>query len=94
MTKNITLAIDEELLDKARVLAAMRRTSVNAMVRDFLEKEIGRETKQASRAEIWGRLFDSADRSCGDGRLSDRRSEPPLDRSALYDEVLRERGLL
>ena len=38
-TKNITLAIDEDLLQKARVLAAMRRTSVNEMVRDFLRHE-------------------------------------------------------
>ncbi|MEM0985003.1 MAG: DUF6364 family protein [Pseudomonadota bacterium] len=37
--KNITLAIDEELLDKARVLAALRRTSVNEMVRRFLKRE-------------------------------------------------------
>ena len=33
MNKNLTLSIDEDLLDKARVLAAMRRTSVNEMVR-------------------------------------------------------------
>jgi len=42
-TKNITLAIDEDLLDKARVLAAMRRTTVNAMVREFLAAEINAE---------------------------------------------------
>ncbi|MBA4174560.1 MAG: hypothetical protein C0511_18385, partial [Hyphomicrobium sp.] len=36
MTKNITLAIDEHLLDKVRVLAAMKRTSVNEMVREYL----------------------------------------------------------
>ncbi len=43
MTKNLTLAIDENLLDKARVLAAMRRTSVNEMVREFLQREIEQE---------------------------------------------------
>ena len=41
--KNITLAIDEHLLDKARVLAAMRRTTVNAMVREFLAAEVEAE---------------------------------------------------
>ena len=29
MTRNLTLAIDDELLDKVRLLAAMKRTSVN-----------------------------------------------------------------
>lgn len=46
MPKNITLAIDEDLLDKARVLAAMRRTSVNEMVREFLKREIDQEKGQ------------------------------------------------
>ncbi len=43
MTKNLTLAIDEDLLDRARVLAAMRRTTVNAMVREFLERVVAEE---------------------------------------------------
>lgn len=46
MAKNITLAIDEDLLDKARVLAAMRRTTVNAMVRDFLQRAVDAEVGQ------------------------------------------------
>jgi hypothetical protein len=36
MAKNITLAIDEDVLEKVRVYAAKRQTTVNAMVRDFL----------------------------------------------------------
>ncbi|NBC21825.1 MAG: hypothetical protein GVY06_12400 [Alphaproteobacteria bacterium] len=44
-TRNITLAIDEDLLDKARVLAAMRRTTVNAMVREFLRHETEAERR-------------------------------------------------
>lgn len=36
MTRNITLAIDEDVLEKARVIAAQRRTTVNGMVREFL----------------------------------------------------------
>ncbi len=46
MAKNITLAIDEDLLDKVRVLAAMRRTSVNAMIREFLERTVDAESGQ------------------------------------------------
>jgi hypothetical protein len=34
--KNITLAVDDDVLVKVRVIAAQRRTTVNAMVRDFL----------------------------------------------------------
>lgn len=40
MTKNLTLAIDDDLLDRARVVAAVRRTTVNAMVREFLERVV------------------------------------------------------
>ncbi len=43
MTKNITLAIDEDLLDKVRVLAALKRTSVNELVRGFLTKLVEQE---------------------------------------------------
>ena len=43
MTKNLTLAIDEDLLDRARVLAAMKRTSVNAMIREYLERLVSEE---------------------------------------------------
>jgi plasmid stability protein len=34
--KNITLAVDDAVLDEVRVYAARRGTSVNAIVRDFL----------------------------------------------------------
>lgn len=47
MPKNLTLSIDEDLLDKARVLAAMKRTSVNEMVRGFLQAEVAREAGHA-----------------------------------------------
>jgi len=36
MTKNITLMVDEDVLEKVKILAAERRTSVNALVREFL----------------------------------------------------------
>ena len=34
--KNITLAVDEAVLDEVRLYAAKRQTSVNGLVRDFL----------------------------------------------------------
>jgi len=38
---NLTLAIDERLLRKARILALKRGTSVNAVLREFLEEYVG-----------------------------------------------------
>ena len=95
MTRNITLAIDEDLLDKVRVLAAMKRTSVNEMVRDFLRREVSRASAQASRAEVWSRVFEAADAGADQrtGNLAGDEARG-FDREAFYDEVLRERGLL
>jgi antitoxin component of RelBE/YafQ-DinJ toxin-antitoxin module len=51
--KNITFAIDEEVLDKARVVAAQRKTTVSAMVREFLtEISNGDERRERARAEL------------------------------------------
>ena len=94
MAKNITLTVDEELLDGARILAAKRRTSVNEMVRGFLKREVERETAQAARAEVWGRIFESADSGARKraGRLAE--DKPLFDREEFYEEVMRERRLL
>jgi hypothetical protein len=45
--KNITLAIDEALLEKARGLAGRRKTTLNAMVRSLLEHEVEQEDRIA-----------------------------------------------
>ena len=47
--KNITLAVDEALLDKVRVIAAERKTTVNQLVRLHLE-QIARNEDRAKRA--------------------------------------------
>jgi plasmid stability protein len=44
--RNLTIALDEELLLEARVLAAKRRTSVNEMVRQHLENLVGSERRR------------------------------------------------
>lgn len=46
-TKNLTLAIDADLLDKVRVIAAIEKTTVNAMVRDFLIEMAERRNRTA-----------------------------------------------
>lgn len=49
MTKNITLAIDEDILDRVRIIAAERKTTVNGLVRDFLEG-VARQEDRSERA--------------------------------------------
>ena len=41
MTKNLTLAVNEELLASFRIVAAEQRTSVNALIRGFMEESTG-----------------------------------------------------
>lgn len=46
MTKNLTLAIDEELLERFRLHAAERKTSVNALLRKHMEDTLGLEERR------------------------------------------------
>jgi hypothetical protein len=41
MAKNITLAVDDNILADYRVLAAEQRTSVNALIRKHMEEATG-----------------------------------------------------
>jgi hypothetical protein len=59
MAKNITLAVEEDVLDAVRIVAAERKTTVNALVRDYLGqmargrqrlKQIKRELREMSAA--------------------------------------------
>ena len=70
MTKNLTLAIDDDLLDKARVLAAMRRTTVNEMVRAYLQKLVEQERERDEAREELLRLIDESEGDLGDYRPS------------------------
>lgn len=51
--RNLTVALDEELLMEARVLAARRRISVNEIVRRHLESLVGEERR---RLTAWERV--------------------------------------
>lgn len=90
-TKNITLAIDEDLLDKVRVLAAMKRKSVNEMVREFLNGEVNSVSREAQRAD-WEALFKRVDQSADERRRAMDGGLPSRDE--IYDEVMRDRSLL
>ena len=48
--KNLTLAIDEDILDRVRVVAAHRKTTVNAMVRAFLSEIAVRDEERTAKA--------------------------------------------
>ncbi|MCB8840597.1 DUF6364 family protein [Aurantimonas sp. VKM B-3413] len=83
MAKNITLAIDEDLLDKVRVLAAMRRTSVNEMVRTYLQRLVEQEQERDEVTEELLKLSRESKAGLGDWRPSREDTysgEPRFDR--------------
>ena len=43
--KNVTIALDESLLREARRIAADRSTTLNAMIRGYLEELVQRESR-------------------------------------------------
>lgn len=51
MTKNITLAINADVLDRVRIIAAERKTTVNGMVRDYLERVAATEDRASRVAD-------------------------------------------
>lgn len=83
VTRNITLAIDDDLLDKVRVLAAMKRTSVNEMVRGFLTRLVQQEVEHDEATQELLKLIDESDGDMGDWRFSREETysgEPRFDR--------------
>lgn len=84
MKKNLTLSIDEDLLQKARVLAAMQKTSVNDMIREHLEEKV-KQAKVAdeARSKLLA-LMENSTARLKDGRAPSREEtysgEPRFDR--------------
>jgi ubiquinone biosynthesis protein UbiJ len=60
---NITLSVPDELLQQARVVAAKRKTTVNAMVRAFIEEVAQTETALERRR---ARLRELSENSTGE----------------------------
>jgi len=75
--KNITLAVDDEVLDKVRAYAVEQKTTVNAIVRRHLQKIAAESDKLA---EARGNLLRLAQTSSG--RLA---SDYTWNREDLYD---------
>lgn len=87
--KNITLKIDDETYRKARLKAAEKGTSVSAMVRDFLIREVvdddDREARHRQIAAELGKIYAEAD-----ARATPRTGPlVPLTREEIYAERLR-----
>ena len=76
MTKNITLSVDESVLQKVKVLAAERRTSVNALVRDYLSSLVAKKSTEDEAREALLKLIRETDADMG---------EQKWNREALYD---------
>ena len=91
LMKNITLSIDDKILEKVRIVAAHKRTTVNALVRDFLTEIAGRDERQAearkellrlmrrSRRAAWRRTGSSTARKHMSGKASISSSPEPFD---------------
>jgi Family of unknown function (DUF6364) len=75
--KNITLSVDAETLDTAKLYAAERQTSVNALVREFLE-QLGRNRLRARDAMAELRAMSEQ----SEARLG---PDYKFDRDSLYD---------
>lgn len=65
--KNLTLAVDEQSLKAARIYAAEHDTTVNALVRKFLDGFAARaqQTSAEERAKIRGELADLGETTQG-----------------------------
>lgn len=61
---NLTLTIDEDVLRRARLRALQQRTSVNAVVRDFLEGYAGSD-REAKALRAFAELADRAGAGSG-----------------------------
>jgi DICT domain-containing protein len=59
--KNITLAIEDEVLDKVRIVAAEKKTTVNALVREFLTDLASRDERLAEARKQLLRLMDTSE---------------------------------
>jgi hypothetical protein len=65
MTRNITLAVDEAVLEQAKVLAARQGTSVNGLVRNYLGSLVAKEQQIDDAREALLKLVDEKNGDLG-----------------------------
>ncbi|MCH7225472.1 DUF6364 family protein [Haloferula sp. A504] len=83
--KNITLKIDDDTYRRARSFAAKSGTSVSALVRQFLERQIEDDESHDQRVKDLEALYRAADKRA----RPRKRSLKPLTRGEIHDERLR-----
>jgi plasmid stability protein len=85
---NLTITVDDELLRRARIRALTQGTSVNAVLRDFLESYAGSKTETEARRTL-AELARNSGASSGSGGRTWRREdlyEDCLDRNLSVNE--------
>lgn len=80
---NLTIAVDEDLLRRARIRALQEGSSVNALLRDFLSHYVDEGERAARDQAGLRRLVEHATAHAGD---SNGRA---LTRDSIYEERLR-----
>jgi hypothetical protein len=68
--KNVTIALDETTLREARRIAAERSTSLNAMIREFLEGLTLRESRARGARQLFGELGGASNAEVGERHWS------------------------
>jgi hypothetical protein len=71
---NLTITVDDEVLRRARIRALEQGTSVNAVLRDFLESFAGTDLEAAARSRL-AELARASTASSGEGGRRWTRSE-------------------
>jgi hypothetical protein len=66
---NLTLSLDEELLHKAREAALREHTSVNALVREYLERYVNARDRRLHALDALDEVAERSS-SASDGRWS------------------------
>jgi hypothetical protein len=89
--KNITLSVDETVVEQVRVYAAKRKTTVNRLVRDYLQQLARTEDKTGTARDRLLKLVDESPGRMGpgwkwnredayEGRVLPGHQHPPLRR--------------
>lgn len=68
MAKNITLAVDEDVLEAVRRIAVDRKTTVNGLVREYLERLALQQDRAAKAREELVKLSQASTWDPGPGR--------------------------
>jgi len=76
---NITLSMDEKLIEKSRKYAEKQGKSLNALIRELLQKTVN----TGSSSKKTNRLFDLMDKAAGNSKGKKWRREEIYDRKVL-----------